>query len=357
MTNKINLCVMFGGESTEYEISLRSVTSVLDNLDKSKYDITMIGITRDGRWRLYDRDTSLIISDNWYSENLKKITPDLGSKDSSFLIYDKDGSISKIKCDVVFPVLHGANGEDGKLQGLLEMAGIKYVGVGVLCSSVSMDKAYTKIVFENAGIDQADWVTINDYELDNIESIMTECENKLGYPMFIKPSNAGSSIGIGKAKNRDELNSAIHNAFEYDRRIIVEEFLKGREVECAVMGKRGHIRTSCVGEILAANEFYDFEAKYSDKVTSGLVIPAKFENNCEQKIKDLAIKAFNALDGTGLSRVDFFCDDKNGIVRINEINTLPGFTSISMYPKLFMNEGMTYQEILDSVIDIALSER
>ena len=354
MAEKIKLCVLFGGESTEYEISLRSVTSVLNNLDKTKYDITTIGITRDGRWRLFDKDTSLIINDNWYSDTLKKVSPDLGEKDSSFIVTDNEGNVSKIKTDVVFPVLHGANGEDGKLQGLLELAGMKYVGVGVLCSCVSMDKAYTKIIFKDAGIDQADWVTINDYQLDNLDAIMDECEKKLGYPMFVKPSNAGSSIGIGKAKTRDELESAIRNAFTYDRRIIVEEFLNGREVECAVMGKRGNITTSCVGEILAANEFYDFEAKYSDKVESGLVIPAKFENNCEEKIRSLAIKAFNALDGVGLSRIDFFCDDKNGIIKINEINTLPGFTSISMYPKLFMNEGMTYSEILDNVIEIAV---
>lgn len=354
MSQKINLCVLFGGESTEYEISLRSVTSVLENLDKNKYNITTIGITRDGRWRLFDKETELIIKNEWYSEDLKMASPDLGEKDSSFIITDKAGNISKIKVDVVFPVLHGANGEDGKLQGLLELAGMKYVGVGVLCSCISMDKAYTKIVLKNAGIDQADWITINDYELDRLEGIMDECETRLGYPMFIKPSNAGSSIGIGKAKNREELECAIKNAFTYDRRIIVEEFLTGREVECAVMGTRGNIRTSCVGEILAANEFYDFEAKYSDKVQSGLVIPAKFENNCEEKIRELAIKAFNALDGTGLSRVDFFCDDKNGIVRMNEINTLPGFTSISMYPKLFMNEGMTYAEILDSVIEFGM---
>lgn len=354
MTKKINLCVLFGGESTEYEISLRSVTSVLNNLDKDKYNITTIGITRDGRWRLFDEDTDLIINDNWYSDSLKNVSLNLGEKDSSFLVTDKNGNISKIKVDVVFPVLHGANGEDGKLQGLLELAGMKYVGVGVLCSCVSMDKAYTKIIFKDAGIDQADWVTINDYQLSDLDSIMDECETKLGYPMFIKPSNAGSSIGIGKAKTRKELEDAVKTAFTYDRRIIVEEFLTGREVECAVMGTRGNIKASCVGEILAANEFYDFEAKYSDKVESGLVIPAKFENNCEEKIRNLAIKAFEALDGTGLSRVDFFCDDKKGIIRINEINTLPGFTSISMYPKLFMNEGMSYAEILDSVIEFAL---
>ncbi len=354
MTEKINLCVLFGGESTEYEISLRSVTSVLENLDKNKYDITTIGITRDGKWRLFDKDTSLIINDKWYSDDLKKVSPDLGEKDSSFIVTDKDGMVTKIKTDIVFPVLHGSNGEDGKLQGLLEMAGMKYVGVGVLCSCVSMDKAYTKIVFKEAGIDQADWVTINDYQLENLDSIMDECEKKLGYPMFVKPSNAGSSIGIGKAKTREELEKSIRSAFTYDRRIIVEEFLEGREVECAVMGRRGNIKASCVGEILAANEFYDFEAKYSNKVESGLVIPAEFENNCGDKIRHLAIKAFEALDGTGLSRVDFFCDDKKGIIRINEINTLPGFTSISMYPKLFMNEGMTYAEILDNVIEFGL---
>lgn len=217
-----------------------------------------------------------------------------------------------------------------------------------------MDKAYTKIMLESAGIDQANWVTVNDYDRDEIMKKVVDAEEILGYPMFVKPSNAGSSIGIGKAKNRDELMSAIDNAFKFDRRIIIEEFLSGREVECAVMGKRGVVRVSCVGEIKAANEFYDYEAKYSDKVESKLIIPAEFKDGIEQRIKDTAKKAFIALDGKGYSRVDFFVNEDDGTVKLNEINTLPGFTSISMFPKLFMHEGFSYAEILDRLIEIGM---
>ncbi|MBE7054088.1 MAG: D-alanine--D-alanine ligase [Ruminococcaceae bacterium] len=348
---KKKICVLFGGNSTEYEISLKSVTSVINNLDKEKYDIIPVGITKDGKWRLYDGDIKDIITDNWYSDSLKKITVNLADGDSS-LICTETGE--KINIDVAFPVLHGKNGEDGTIQGLFELANIKYVGVGVLCSSVSMDKAYTKIVMKDAGINQADWVTINDFELKDLDEKIKECEEKLGYPMFVKPSNAGSSIGIGKANSKEELKSAVKNAFKFDRRIIIEEFLNGREVECAVIGNRGNVKASCVGEIKAKDGFYDFDEKYSETSTSQIIIPAKFEEGVEEKIRETAIKVFTALDGKGLSRVDFFVDGKN--IYLNEINTLPGFTNISMYPKLLMEGGMTYQEILDGVIEIALEK-
>ena len=250
--------------------------------------------------------------------------------------------------------LHGANGEDGTVQGMLKLAHIPYTGPDMLTSCLGMDKAYTKIMLASAGIDQANWVTVNDYDRDEIMKKVVDAEEILGYPMFVKPSNAGSSIGIGKAKNRDELMSAIDNAFKFDRRIIIEEFLSGREVECAVMGKRGVVRVSCVGEIKAANEFYDYEAKYSDKVESKLIIPAEFKDGIEKRIKDTAKKAFVALDGKGYSRVDFFVNEDDGTVKLNEINTLPGFTSISMFPKLFMHEGFSYAEILDRLIEIGM---
>lgn len=346
---KKRICVLFGGNSTEYEISLKSVTSVINNLDKEKYEIIPVGITRDGKWRLYDGDIENIITDNWYSDNLKKITVNLSDGDSSLILTETG---EKIKIDVAFPVLHGKNGEDGTIQGLFELANIKYVGVGVLCSSVSMDKAYTKIVMKDAGINQADWVTVNDFELECIDKKINECEEKLGYPMFIKPSNAGSSIGIGKANDKNELKEKIENAFKYDRRIIIEEFLTGREVECAVIGNRGSVKASCVGEIKAKDGFYDFDEKYSETSTSQIIIPATFSDGVEEKIRKAAIKVFSALDGKGLSRVDFFVDGEN--IYLNEINTLPGFTNISMYPKLLMEYGMTYSEILDTVINIAL---
>lgn len=350
---KKKICVIFGGESTEYEISLRSATSIINELDKEKYDIMTVGITRGGKWKEYTGKVENIICDKWYDDSLKDVSVDLGGADGSLIVYE-NGKLEKVKIACAFLGLHGANGEDGTVQGMLKLAHIPYTGPDMLTSCLGMDKAYTKIMLESAGIDQANWVTVNDYDRDEIMKKVVDAEEILGYPMFVKPSNAGSSIGIGKAKNRDELMSAIDNAFRFDRRIIIEEFLSGREVECAVMGKRGVVRVSCVGEIKAANEFYDYEAKYSDKVESKLIIPAEFKDGIEQRIKDTAKKAFIALDGKGYSRVDFFVNEDDGTVKLNEINTLPGFTSISMFPKLFMHEGFSYAEILDRLIEIGM---
>lgn len=350
---KKNICVLFGGESTEHEISLRSACSIIENLDKDKYDILLVGITKDGKWKLYEGDTEKISQNKWYNDSLKNISVNLGDLDSSFIIYD-DNKTNKVNVDCVFIALHGANGEDGTVQGMLKLAHIPYVGPNMLTSCLGMDKAYTKIILKNEGIDQANWITVNEYDKDELIKKVVDAEEKLGYPMFVKPSNAGSSIGIGKAKNREQLIDAINEAFKFDRRIIIEEFLQGREVECAVMGKYGIVRTSCVGEIKAGSEFYDYEAKYSSQSQSELIIPAKFKDGIEEKIKAIAKKAFIALDGKGHSRIDFFVNEEDGTIKLNEINTLPGFTSISMYPKLFMHEGFTYSEILDRLIQIGM---
>lgn len=352
---KKTVAILFGGQSTEYEVSLKSATSVVSNLDKDKYDILLIGITKDGKWYLYDRDIENIAPDKWYNDSLKTVCVSHGTNDSSILVLDGD-SYEKLHIDVVFPVLHGANGEDGTVQGLFELSGMKYVGVGLLTSCVGMDKAYTKVVMANANIDQADWVVVHNYEMANADKILDNIEKRLGYPAFVKPANAGSSIGIGKAKDRESLLNALNEAFKFDRKVIVEEFLTGREVECAVIGNRGNIRSSCVGEILPDSEFYDYESKYSDSSQSKLVIPATFKGDIEKRVRETAIKVFEALDGKGLSRVDFFVNEEENTVKLNEINTLPGFTNISMYPKLMMQTGMTYSEILDELIYIALEE-
>lgn len=353
---KRKICVLFGGESTEHEVSLRSAYSVLQNLDKTLYDIITVGIARDGKWYLYEGDYDKIPTDNWYSDNLKNVSIMHGSKESCLIATNNDGTYSKIYFDVAFPVLHGMNGEDGTVQGLFELGNIKYAGVGIITSSVGMDKTFTKIIFKYAGIPQADWVVIAKHELNEIEEKISQIENKLGYPVFIKPANAGSSIGIGKAKNKNELIAAINEAFKFDRKILVEEFLTGHEVECAVLGNRGNVRASCVGEIVAAQEFYTYDAKYSSDSKSELYIPAKLTEDYSKKVRDYAIKAFEALDGKGLSRVDFFVDEEKDKVCINEINTLPGFTSISMYPKLFEASGIPYKDLLNKIIDIAFEE-
>lgn len=353
---KKKICVIFGGESTEYEVSLRSAYSVISNLDKNLYDIVAVGIRKDGKWFLYNGDYEKIPTDNWYNDSLKSVSILHGSKESLLVVLNDDGTFEKVSFDVAFPVLHGKNGEDGTIQGLFEIAGISYVGVGVIASSVGMDKTFTKIIFDNAGIPQANWVTVLSHEKNILEQKIAEAEEKLSYPMFIKPANAGSSIGIGKAKTRDELIACINEAFKFDRKILIEEFLTGHEVECAVLGNRGNIKASCVGEIVASQEFYTYDAKYSSDSTSELYIPAKLKEEYSEKVREYAIKAFEALDGKGLSRVDFFVDEEKHKVCINEINTLPGFTSISMYPKLFEASGIKYSELLTKLIDIALEK-
>lgn len=345
---KKTVCVLFGGKSAEYGVSLRSCASVLRNIDKDKFDIITIGITKDGVWYLYDGSIENIENDTWHEGGLKRVCIDHNPKEPSILVFD-DNNLSKIKADVFFPVLHGTNGEDGRLQGLFDMAGVKYVGVGTLCSAVGMDKEYAKIVFAHAGIKQADWVTIHHY--DSTDTKITEIENKFDYPVFVKPANAGSSFGIGKAHDRDELISAIDNAFKYDNKVLVEELLKGHEVECAVLGNSGNVIASTVGEIVADEEFYTFDSKYSATSKSKLHIPALISETAIENVRVQAVKAFEALSGRGLSRVDFFVDGEE--VRINEINTLPGFTSISMYPKLFAYSGIEYTDLLTRLIELA----
>jgi len=346
-----NLCVIFGGRSPEHDISRLSVTSVLNNLDKTKYNIDVIGITKKGEWYLYTGEYKNITDGSWENDtqNKKKaiISPDAGDK--AIIVFEEDNRISYIYPDVVFPVLHGEYGEDGTIQGLFELADIKYVGMGVLASANAMDKLYTKIVFANAGIPQADWVEIR--KNDDISIKMNEIEQKLGYPCFVKPSRTGSSVGVGKAHDRNELKLAIENALEFDRKVLVEENIDGHEVECSVLGNED-VKAGEVGEIVPMVEFYDFDAKYVDNSTE-LKIPAEIPEKTREAIREYAIEAFKALDGQGLSRVDFFVKRDNGEIVLNEINTLPGFTNISMYPKLWEAAGLGYSDLLDSLIKLA----
>lgn len=349
---KLKVCVIFGGKSPEHDISLKSAKSVIGIMDKEKYDLSLIGITKDGEWYLYSGESDVLENDGWLSDKSKLekaiISPD--SKDKAIIVFGDE--VRYIKPDVVFPVLHGENGEDGTVQGLLELAGIKYVGMGVLSSAVSMDKAYTKIIFKNEGIPQADWVTVLKHNMDNTEAVCDKIEKKLGYPAFVKPCNTGSSVGIGKAHNRNELKEALDYAFRFDRKVIVEEFIDGHEVECALLGN-GVPDASCIGEIVPTVEFYTFDAKYNDASTV-LKIPAEIPEKAAAEIKDYAKRAFVALDGSGLTRADFFVKHSDGSVVINEVNTMPGFTNISMYPKLWQAEGMSYQGLIDELISLAL---
>lgn len=346
-----NLLVIFGGCSSEYEISLKSAASVLRNIDTEKYNVITVGITKDGSWYHYTGDIDSIENDFWFTD--EDTTPAILSpdrKDKSLIILNDLGAYEKVKIDVIFPVLHGKNGEDGTIQGIFELAGISYVGCTPLASSVCMDKAITNTLADAAGINGAKWVAFTETQYREGKVNFAAVEAKLGYPIFVKPANAGSSVGISKAKNSAELINALEIAFQNDYKAVLEECVIGREIECAVMGN-DHPVASGVGEILPTADFYDYEAKYIDNST-GLAIPADLSPELTEKVRYEAVKAYSAMGCTGLSRVDFFLKD-DGSVYLNEINTLPGFTSISMFPKLFAQAGVEYSRLIDMLIEYA----
>lgn len=344
--NKIKIGVIFGGMSTENEVSCISGASVIKHLNKEKYNVFPIYIDKIGNWykvKLEDVEKSEELENKEHIENITEYLKQM---------------------DVIFPVLHGLYGEDGTIQGLFELLKIPYVGCGVLASSVGMDKVYTKLIFEKANINQAKYIYIRKYnekyiyideefneKILELEDIAKITNNKLRFPVFVKSSNSGSSVGINKAHNIEELKNAIVEAGKYDNKILIEEGIVGKEVECAVLGNEDVI-SSCVGEIKSADEFYTYDAKYNNE-NSKTLIPAEISEENSKKIQKLAIKAFKAISGRGLSRVDFFIEDKTQKIYINEINTLPGFTSISMYPKLFEAVGISYEKLLDNLIELA----
>ncbi|MDD5863517.1 MAG: D-alanine--D-alanine ligase [Firmicutes bacterium] len=350
---KLSVCILFGGMSPEHEVSLRSAESVLNNIDKEKYNIFPVGITRDGDWVLYGgKDYSKLVTGEWRScpENRRAtISPVRGQ---GLLSFEGD-CVVRERIDVVFPVLHGENGEDGAMQGLLQMAGIPYVGAHIAASAVAMDKSLTKLVVDHIGVPQAAWQLVNAPELDNhMENTLDLLENRFRYPMFVKPAGTGSSVGVSKASDRDALRSGLRYAAKYDRKILVEECICGREIEVAVMGNDNPVASIC-GEIDSGAEFYDYDAKYVTD-TSTAYIPARLPDDVEEVVRETAIKVYKAVGCQGLSRVDFFVTfDENRVV-FNEINTIPGFTSISMYPKLFAASGIPYPQLIDELISLAL---
>lgn len=365
---KLKLGVIFGGMSTEHDVSVTSGTSVIKNLDKEKYEIYPIYIDSDGKW--YE-----------YSKKVDKIDIlQVGEK-----IEEKIAIANPIEylqeCDVIFPVLHGLYGEDGTIQGLLELIKKPYVGCKVLASSICMDKAYSKIILEKAGINQAKYIYVKISKINNkqnmdtatlknnsqttytyvdnnfnehnstLEEIANIVEQELSFPTFVKPSNSGSSVGIKKAHNKAELIEAIKYAGKFDKKILIEQNIKGREVECAVLGN-DDVKASVVGEILPAEDFYTFDAKYKN-AESKVVIPAEISESISDEIRKTAIKAYKATDCKGLARVDFFIENGTNKVIINEINTLPGFTQISMYPQLWQSMGISYTKLLDKLVELA----
>ena len=350
---KLSVCILFGGMSPEHEVSLRSAESVLNNIDKEKYNIFPVGITKTGDWILYGgKDYSLLPTGQWVScpENRRAaLSPVRGQ---GLLSFEGD-CVVRERIDVVFPVLHGENGEDGAMQGLLQMAGIPYVGPHVAPSAVAMDKTLTKLVVDNAGVPQAAWQLVRREELDNhLENTLDSLENRFRYPMFVKPSGTGSSVGVSKAADRDQLRSALRFAGKYDRKILVEEFIHGREIEVAVMGNDSPVASIC-GEIDSGADFYDYDAKYVTD-TSVAYIPARLDEAVAETVREAAVKVYRAIGCQGLSRVDFFVTFEENRVVFNEINTLPGFTSISMYPKLFAASGIPYAKLIDELLQLAL---
>lgn len=347
---KKNLVVIFGGKSSEHEVSCISVQTVAKAVDTSRYDMILVGITRDGRWLKADSIDS-IADESWYNSKISVMLSPDGSRE----IVLRDGeNITFQTVDVIFPVLHGMYGEDGTIQGLFEMANIPYVGCGVFASAASMDKFFTKIIVDHIGICQAKFVPVLEEDFDDLEKAMDRVEEKLVYPVFVKPSKAGSSKGVSKAGNRTELECSLREAVKHDTKILVEETIVGRELECGVLGYKRNTKASGVGEILAAAdaEFYDFDAKYHN-AESKTVIGADIPEEIEEEIRNDAVAIFNALDGFGLARVDFFLEAGTNRVVFNEINTLPGFTSISMYPMLWDAEGYDIETLVSTLIEMA----
>ena len=344
--------ILFGGVSSEHDVSLISAKSVIENIPRDKYEVILLGITKDGRWYLYDGGVDKLPNDGWL-EDESKLTPAVISPDRSVHGIAVSGSETKtVRVDVVFPVLHGKNGEDGAVQGLLQLSGIPFVGCDMLSSACCMDKAVTNTLADAAGIPQAKWLGVKegDYE-QNKDSIIKKAAEYLGFPIFVKPANAGSSVGVSKAKDEAGLHEAIIKAFKEDSKLVLEEGVVGTEVECAVLGNDDPV-ASVIGEVVPCKEFYDYEAKYIDP-SSELYIPARISEEKSEQVRRAAVRAYKALGCSGLARVDFFIRESDGEVLLNEPNTIPGFTSISMYPKLFAACGVEYGDLIDKLLTLA----
>ncbi len=349
----LSVCILFGGVSPEHEVSLRSAESVLNNIDEGKYNVFPVGITKEGKWILYGgKDYSDLPSGRWLTHPDNRQAAISPIRGQGLLTFEGD-CVVRQQIDVVFPVLHGENGEDGTIQGLLQLAGIPYVGPHVAASAVAMDKTLTKLVVDQAGITQAVWKLVRRADMGSrMEGTLDALEAKFAYPMFVKPAGTGSSVGVSKATEREDLKKALLEAGKYDDKVLVEEFIRGREIEVAVMGNESPVASVC-GEIDSGADFYDYDAKYITD-TSVSYIPARIPEDVAETVRDTAVKVYKAIGCQGLSRVDFFVTWQENRVVFNEINTIPGFTSISMYPKLFGASGVPYSQLIDKLLELAL---
>jgi D-alanine-D-alanine ligase len=359
---KKRVVILFGGRSGEHEVSIVSATSVFRALDRSKYEVTLVGIDKQGHW-LLPNETRLLAQ----SSNPKLVSLNQNSDASSVLPFDVDRKLlvldakgapiagSEFRADVVIPILHGTNGEDGTLQGLLELANVPYVGSGVLGSALCMDKDVAKRVLRDAGLPIVPFMVAKRHEFKNdAKKIVNAAAQRFGFPFFVKPANLGSSVGVGKIKSERDAIEKIEAALSFDSKVLIEQAIDARELECAVLGNNDP-QASVVGEIVPQQEFYSYEAKYVDENGAVLKIPASdIDPTLEARVRKLAVEAFKALECSGMARVDFFLDRKSGELFVNELNTIPGFTPISMYPKLWEASGLSYSKLLDRLIELAL---
>lgn len=344
------LGILFGGRSEEHEISCLSAASVIGAVNRKNYEVIPIGITKTGEWLLYDGPAEKIASGEWEKEAREALASD--PERYAFSVISSCGRTLKNMVDVVLPVVHGTYCEDGKLQGLLEMADIPYAGCGVTGSAVAMDKILAKEVFVRAGLPVCDYaVTFSEEVRKNPDAEAERIEQKLGYPVYIKPANMGSSVGITKAVDRETLKQGLELAMQYDRRILAEAGVECREIESAVLGNYDIVAT-VPGEIVATEDFYDYAAKYVDDGKPKMKIPADLPEETVEKIREYAVRAFRAIDGAGFARCDFFLDKRDGQIYINEINTIPGFTAFSMFPLLWENMGLSYEETIERIIQL-----
>lgn len=352
MSDKKKVLVIFGGQSGEHEISVVSANSIIKALDTVKYEILTIGITKDGRWFWGVMPEEWIEAKEQIKPEHIQVTLVLEPMNPRFISLNGSQLKNEGKCDIVFPVMHGPKGEDGTIQGLMEVAGFPYVGSGVLGSALGMDKDRMKAVFKDAGLPIVPHITVLRSELAvQKKEIAEKITQQLGFPCFVKPANLGSSVGISKAKDREELISALDYAAEFDRKIVIEKGVKAREIELSVLGN-DDAKASIPGEIIPSKDFYDYEAKYID-TGSKLIIPAELNDSTVKQLQEYAVKAFHSVEAFGLSRMDFFVTE-DGSIYANEINTMPGFTQISMYPKLWEASGVPYKELLDHLINLGL---
>lgn len=348
---KKTILVIFGGNSNEHEVSLRSATTILTNIDTEKYYVLSLGITRDGRWLMYNGSPENIVTGEWEKMGIPAVlSPDTSHRGIMKLV---GNTFKLITVDLCFPVLHGKNGEDGTIQGLFELAGIPFVGAGTLSSAVCMEKAIAKSVCSDLGIPQTKYLIYSKAETDGFEALYKDVKRELGFPCFVKPSAAGSSVGVTKAANKKELKTSVQTALEVDSTIVIEKAVKGRELEVAVLGNDEPVAAG-PGEIVADREFYDYDSKYAAESATRTDASPVLPTGKAKEIRDMAINVYKALHCRGMARVDFFLDTDNNVI-FSEVNTIPGFTSISMYPMLMRNEGVSVRELIDRLIAYGLS--